>query len=119
MPSKGEHIAKADNNRKFAADLGAASPTRIGWALTALFYAALHYVEAYNAQFNTHFKKHDQMNRDIERNPVLNPIWEDYRDLSEFSWNARYNYVNYGKAELEEAQQCLESVRTLVSGLVT
>ena len=118
MPSKGEHLTKADNNRRFADGLGVASPTSIGWAITALFYSALHYIEAYNAKFNTHFRKHELLNQDIERNPILNPIWEDYRDLSEFSWNARYNYVNYGKTELDEAKQCLESVRALVSGLL-
>ena len=118
MPTKGEHLAKADNNRKFADGLSVTSSTSVGWAITALFYSALHYIEAYNAKFNAHFHTHDTLNRDIERNPVLSPIWADYRDLSEFSWNARYRYVNYGQPQLDEAKQCHESVKSLVSQLL-
>ena len=92
MPSQSEHLTKALNNRKFAYGLPTTTPTAIGWALTALFYSALHYVEAYNAKFNAHFAKHEELNRDIGRNPVLMPIADDYLDLSAFSWNARYRH---------------------------
>lgn len=118
MPSKSEHLSKADSNRKFVDALELRSPTSFGWALTALFYSALHYVEAYNAKFNTHFSKHELRNKDIQGNPVLNPIWGDYRDLSEFSWNARYNYVNYGQKELDEAKQYHQSVVSVLRPLL-
>jgi hypothetical protein len=115
MPTKGEHLAKAISNRRFADALNVSTPTATGWALTALFYSALHYVEAYNAQYNTHFSKHEDLSSDIGRNPVLSSIHDDYKDLSNFSWNARYRPVNYGNTELEEAKACQEAVANLIN----
>ena len=116
MPSKGDHLAKAINNRRFADGVNVTSPTGIGWAMTALFYSALHYVEAYNAQYNMHCRKHEELSNDIGRNPVLVPIHDDYRDLSSFSWNARYQPVNYNAKDLEEAKACQEAVAKLIKG---
>jgi len=106
MPSQSEHLYKAVHNKQFADGVEPSTPTSVGWALTALFYSALHYVEAFNAKYNCHFSKHEDLNRDISRNPQLQKIFEDYKDLSNFSWNARYQAVHYGAAELTEALEC-------------
>ena len=110
MPSSSEHLDKARNNKRFADCIKSSSPTFIGWAITALFYSALHYVEAYNARYDAHFREHSELSRDIADSPVLQSIYDDYRDLSNFSWNARYNAINYHEAELNEAKECHEAV---------
>jgi hypothetical protein len=119
MPSQAEHLSKATNNKQFADGLPKGTPTAVGWALTILFYSALHYVEAYNAKFNEHFTKHEDLNRDIQRNPQLSPIYDDYRDLSSFGWNARYRPVAYGDQELNEALQCHAAVQRHVTELLS
>jgi hypothetical protein len=118
MPSQAEHLYKATNNKQFADGLPKGTPTAVGWVLTILFYSALHYVEAYNARFNCHFTKHEELNKDIQRNPQLSAIFDDYRDLSSFSWNARYRPVAYGETELQEALECHEAVERHVTGLL-
>jgi len=119
MPSQAEHLFKATNNKTFAQGLTKGTPTAVGWALTVLFYSALHYVEAYNAKFNAHFSKHEELNKDIQRNPQLSVIFDDYRDLSTFSWNARYRPVAYGEKELNEALACHAAVEEHVTELLS
>ena len=118
MPSTDEHLKKAEGNRRFAYALRPANSVVSGWALTVLFYSALHYVEAYNAKFNTHFKSHDNLKSDIGRNPVLSDIYDEYSDLLTFSWNARYNSVVYGEAELNEAKEYHASVEKHILNLL-
>ena len=118
MPSKDEHLLKAEGNRRFAYALRPANPVVSGWAITVLFYSALHYVEAYNAKYNCHFGTHDDLKRDISRNPQLSAIYDDYSDLLNFSWNARYRSVVYGEAELNEAKEYHEAVQKHISNLL-
>ena len=118
MPNTNEHLAKAQGNKTFAYNLSVTTPTAIGWALTALFYSALHYVEAYNAKYHQHFSRHEDLSREIGRNPVLQPIYDDYKDLLAFSWNARYRPVQYDAAKLVEAKEYHAAVEQVVSGLL-
>jgi HEPN domain len=118
MPSQAEHFYKAVNNKLFADAITPSTPTATGWALTALFYSALHYVEAFNAKHNCHFSKHEDLNKDIARNPQLAPIFDDYKDLSELSWNARYQAVKYGKDKVTEAIEYHTAVVNCISPLL-
>lgn len=54
MPLKSEHLTKAQANEKFADSLDASVYPNADWALTALFYSAVHYVEAYFATKSIH-----------------------------------------------------------------
>jgi hypothetical protein len=118
MPSKNEHLGKAVSNKKFAEAIKSSSPTYVGWAMTALFYSALHYVEAYNAKFNTRFTNHQDRNADIKDNPVFAPIRDDYLDLCNLSYNARYEAVNYGAEKLKEAQEYQAAVERHITGMI-
>ncbi|MGP8244797.1 MAG: hypothetical protein ACLQVN_09800 [Bryobacteraceae bacterium] len=118
MPSRDEHLSKAQKNKEFAKSIKLDNPTSVGWALTSLFYSALHYIEAYNAKYNFHCKKHQDLNDNIARNPMLSAISDDYLDLSAFSWNARYQAVKYGTAEFEEALQYHAAIERHVMDLI-
>ena len=63
MPSKLEHVTKADGNAAFALSLTLDNQTRIDWALVALFYAAMNYVEAYLATSNQDLRSHTTRDR--------------------------------------------------------
>jgi hypothetical protein len=58
LPTKEEHIAKAEGNAAFALSLPLEDQARIDWALIALFYAAMHYVEAYLSTIGQHLRSH-------------------------------------------------------------
>ena|ERR1700730_4264750 len=118
MPSRDEHISKAKLNKTFADSLKLDNSTAVGWALTALFYSALHYIEAYNAKHHFHCKNHQELHDNIKRNPVLEAILEDYLDLSNFSWNARYMWVNYGREKFEEALDYHAAVKNHIADLI-
>jgi hypothetical protein len=105
MPSRSEHLAKAENNKGFADAIKLSNPTSVGWALTALFYSALHYVEAFNGKYNLHCKSHHQLKADIAKNPQLLTIFDEYSGLLDYSWNARYEVAVYGKREFDEASE--------------
>ena len=121
MPTEPQHLAKALNNRSIATALGAdpTDHTATAWALTVLFYSALHYIEAFNSRTNFHGHTHQQVNDQVRRNPVLEAIKYDYRDLQNFSWNARYDTTRYSQQHLDEALQFHENIRRHVQALLT
>lgn len=91
MPSKTAHIEKAERNANFALSLSLDSPAKIDWALVALFYAALHYIEAYlDATAGIHLRSHDSRDRMIGRESNLKKIFSEYSDLKYYGYNARY-----------------------------
>ena len=90
MPSKQEHITKAEGNATFALSLELTSQPRIDWALVALFYAALHYVEAYLATQTVHLRSHTARDSVVAREPILKKIFSQYQDLKFYGFTARY-----------------------------
>jgi hypothetical protein len=57
MPSEDEHIAKAEQNEALFREFIAAG-TNAEWAAVILFYAALHYVDAWLARSDVHPRSH-------------------------------------------------------------
>ena len=84
-----EHIAKAEKNERLYENL-------IGtefndWAVVALFYAALHYVDAFFLQeSNSTPQNHGERNRRLRNNAALDQIRSHYLDLYALSIRARY-----------------------------
>ena len=84
-----EHIAKAEKNERLYENL-------IGtefndWAVVALFYAALHYVDAFFLQVsNATPQNHGERNRRLRNNAALDQIKGHYLDLYALSIRARY-----------------------------
>ena len=85
MPSRSEHIAKAEANEEAVRFLENDHPD---WAVTALFYAAVHWVDAVLDgidEVSIHPKQHRQRRRGIARQPELRTIAEHYRALQDAS----------------------------------
>ena len=57
----------------------------IDWAVTILFYSALHYIDAFLAGKNMHPLNHDQRDEEVERNGSISNIYNDYRRLKDMS----------------------------------
>ncbi len=90
MPSKQEHITKAAGNAALALSMPLNNQTQIDWALVILFYAALHYVEAYLSTLDQHLRSHTTRDNAVGRDSNLKKIFLEYQDLKFYGYNARY-----------------------------
>lgn len=102
MPSKDQHVAKADGNATLALSLTLDNQSRIDWALVILFYAAMHYVEAYLAKSNVHLRSHTTRDNAISRDSSLRKIFKEYADLKFFGYNARYEVFGFKATDVTD-----------------
>jgi hypothetical protein len=87
--------------------------------LTAWFYAALHLVQAYLVTQGISSDIDHQQRRACIRGDVnLVGIWEDYRDLMEFSHKARYRTDPFLPLEVKDAEDCLNAVEARIKELL-
>ncbi len=111
MPERHEHLQRARDNELLAAQLKADVGFSNDWAITMLFYSALHYVDAFLAGKRMHPLNHDDRDEEIERNGSLTDIYRHYRRLKDFSRSARYEIANYAKADVHLARTKLEAIK--------
>jgi hypothetical protein len=76
-----------------------------------LFYAGLHYVDAYLAGKNMHPLNHQERDEEIQNNGSLSGIYKDYRRLKDMSRAARYEIANFPKDKLGVAKQRLANIK--------
>lgn len=113
-----DHIRKAEENKGFGLGMNSAHPTSAGWALTAFFYSALHFAEAYFLKVAVHVDNHQQRFDRMRSDPKLQRIYPQYRHLYDYSYNARYTLRPYGKADVEKARPSLEAVEKHIRSLL-
>jgi len=99
VPTAAEHIEKAQRNEEAAHFIQASYPE---WAVTALFYAAMHYVEAFffvqptNRPLPKHYDNHSGRRIAIhERAPRM---FDAYETLFGDSLAARYGDERFSSA---------------------
>ncbi|MFZ0298040.1 MAG: hypothetical protein WAM13_06790 [Candidatus Sulfotelmatobacter sp.] len=112
MPSKADHAAKAAHNETFVSSLG---DPYWDWAVSGVFYTALHYVEAYLATKRIHSGSHPVRDSNINRDSVLRAIYPDYRELKDESRAARYDVVPFTRDDLAKMQKNLDTIRGVIS----
>jgi hypothetical protein len=103
MASRQEHVAQAVRNR-VVADVLANSGFH-DWAMTALFYSAVHLVLAYVVQSGGTVTSHGERRSFIHGNPELRSILSAYNELKILSENARYDCHLYSQPEFEETTE--------------
>jgi hypothetical protein len=114
VPSRADHIARAEENEAFAKSLDQAKPLYVDWGITVLFYSALHYVDAYLAIKPLHPPNLDARDTAIQNNGSLSPIYKDYRRLKDQSRAARYEIPNFDRSQFSAMNQRFENIKTLV-----
>ena len=117
-PTPSDHVRKADENKKFGFGMNAAHPTSAGWALTALFYSALHYAEAYFLKISVQTDSHADLFDAIKFDPNLRKIYREYRHLFDYGYDARYRLIVYGKADIEKARPSIDAVERHIKNLL-
>lgn len=115
MPTKDEHLEKASNNEQLAEVLATTAKFR-DWAVTAYFYAGLHYAHAVLAVYGQHPQSHDATAPLVKRNKVLGKIWVEYRSLQIASRNARYYLAEISPQTLQDVRVAFNTVRTYIRG---
>lgn len=71
----------------------ATHPTSAGWVLTAFFYSALHFSEAYLNKISVAPKNHSERTDQIKRLPELAKIYTHYRHLSDLGYNTTFTFT--------------------------
>ena len=99
MQESREHLAAAIRNEEFAAVLGALPERYAEWEVTALFYAALHYADAYLETQGRRPGDHSQRNRMVNS---LTNAGGAYRRLFRLSLEARYELARFTPQEVDQ-----------------
>ncbi len=118
MPRKEQHLSKANDNEGFASSLDLLKSINVDWALTALFYAALHYVEAYFATRSIHSVDHRARDSAIQRDPNLRKIFNDYSELKNYSINARYYMYPIKSGDVALLLSRLQAIKSHLSSFL-
>ena len=93
-----EYIEQAAHNADLASHLRHERTNCLDWAVTCLFYAAIHYVNAYLVKAHipipkrhrgSNPKKPGRLNI-VQNDSVLSQIYQEYRHLDDESRDARY-----------------------------
>lgn len=112
MPSRDEHLAQARHNEALVAQLRElpGDPYR-DWCATALFYSAVHRVEAYLATRGRHSSDHQERNLLVRMERTLSPISRNYRSLLDASRIARYRR-DWERLDLDALESNVRAIRT-------
>lgn len=88
-----DHVNQAKFNEQLVVFLdGTAYPD---WRATAVFYTAVHYVQAYFISLTPprRFDRHKDRDTAIENDKHICAIWNNYRSLKDWSRRTRYDGV--------------------------
>lgn len=86
------------------------------WAVTAFFYSALHWVDAYLATLGYHPPRHVERDNFLHRESILRRIHSDYRHLKTDSVDARYNIRSFRDSEIQLLRVYLETIKAHLQG---
>lgn len=110
-PTIEEHRDWAFHNKEFANKLTCEEFENYqDWRVVALFYTAIHFIEAYlgkeweeeeDFEIDDHKKRANLMFWSED----LRPFYKKYQHLSDDSWNARYQCVDFTKREVDELRR--------------
>jgi hypothetical protein len=111
VPQRHEHLSRARQTEQLALALNRDLPVCIDWAVAMLFYAALHYIDAFLAGKSVHPMNHKQRDEKIERNGSLSGIYGAYRRLKDLSRAARYEIPNFPPGKIDVARDRLPAIK--------
>ena len=102
MATKEQHVGEAAHDETLARSLAAMN--EFGWAVTLLFYASVHLIQAYLVQLGRITSTHSARENAMERIRPLQPVQRHYDTLKIASEAARYDCLVMTQADFERAQ---------------
>lgn len=119
MPDLAIHQRQAEHNQRVSAHLQAAGDEYLDWAVTAMFYSAMHMIDQVLAHSgNVHPRSHQQRRSAIGQQSQLAPIYRDYRELEWQSQRSRYECATFTVTEVQDLIVRLERIEQLVEAIV-
>lgn len=122
MASAKGHREKAASNEAFYEELKAGSPARSDWALTALFYAAVHEViaflidnEATVEQYGSLPARHSERIRILNEHTPWQPLAALYKTFQIWSNRGRYTLWDPVENDLKFAELQLKMIRDFIA----
>jgi len=104
MPTKEQHLSKAQHNERFFTSLDINTTPFIDWIITGIFYSALHYIRALAAKYSfANISTYGEMDNLFSRLSVFRNdpnIYPDYRQLKDDSRAARYEMVGFSPSDV-------------------
>jgi hypothetical protein len=98
MPSEIVHRCQAEHNKQFLDWLDLNTTKYLDWAVTVIFYTALHFVEwllVTKGPNGLHSDSHEARHQLMGSVSELKPIYPDYRELEFQSHRSRYEGVQF------------------------
>jgi len=97
MAPESVHRRQAEHNKQFLDWLDLNVTRYLDWAVTVMFYTALHLVEWLLATKGYHSDSHDNRHQAMGRVSELRPIYPDYRELETQSHRSRYEGAQFDR----------------------
>jgi len=111
-PSYDQHLEGATALHQKAQELSAFCN---GWAITALFYAAVHYVRSYLVvRHQRHVEAHEAMRQVWREFPEMQRIRSEYELLKKESEQFRYYLVQFSTDDFKKLQTKLDKIKTVL-----
>jgi hypothetical protein len=106
VPDQATHLAQAQVNRDLASSLFRlglqnGNQAYLDWAVTIVFYSALHLIEAKLAVHNLHPQNHGERSRMLDATNADADMVLAYDILRDLSEQARYNARNFQAVEVD------------------
>ena len=115
--SANEYLKQAERNRKVADVLvSKGDPASLQWAVTCLFYAGLHYVNAYHCAHIQGPLPSRHGDRRSRVSQYMQPVAKAYLWLKDHSEKARYDLAYPDPATVKKACCKLIMIQRFVSG---
>ena len=97
-----EHLNKAAHNENFFKRFDVDTTEFRDWVVVGIFYAALHYYEAYFALDGKHSGTHNKTEKWIKTDDRIVETYFDYRDLKQYRMDASYKDKNFTAKEITD-----------------
>jgi hypothetical protein len=105
VPPRAAHVQRAQDNEDFYRNrVDLRVDVDRAWAVAVLFYAALHWVDAYLAALGHHPGDHLVRNGFVARDSTLRPIARHYLQLYNRSIDARYNLLPFTERQVRDLE---------------
>jgi HEPN domain len=107
MATQEQHRSKALRNERLIQAHGLANGEFVEWAVTALFYAALHWLRALLAQQGIQIASYAEEDRAFEQLPLLTTSPQPrrwYRMLGDESRHSRYGMKAYMTSDFQDLE---------------
>jgi hypothetical protein len=102
MPSKLEHLSKAEHNENFYQSFDLNTTPYLDWVVNGIFYSAVHYIESYLSSQGKEPQTHWERTQDIrDDNNLDNIFFRKYMSLKDDSEGGRYNMQTFTPGEIQ------------------